>query len=105
MKYPNDKINTIIHGDCLKILPQFYRNCVDLILTDPPYGISDEKEAKMGFSDGKPDWMSDKIGEDFDDTQTDSEMDDLFKILASESKRILKKMVALYLFLIEENHI
>ena len=29
--------NTIMHGDCLDILPQLTARSVDFILTDPPY--------------------------------------------------------------------
>lgn len=35
--YYQDDACTIYHGDCLEILPQLDR--VDLVLTDPPYGI------------------------------------------------------------------
>jgi len=31
--------NTIVVGDCLKILSQMPKGCVDLVVTDPPYGI------------------------------------------------------------------
>jgi len=34
--------NKIIEGDALEILPRIPDNSVDLILTDPPYGISNE---------------------------------------------------------------
>lgn len=30
-------INTILHGDCLNILPTLTNNSVDFVLTDPPY--------------------------------------------------------------------
>lgn len=30
--------NKIIHGDCIKVMKDFPNNCVDLIITDPPYG-------------------------------------------------------------------
>jgi adenine-specific DNA-methyltransferase len=30
-------INTIIHGDCLKVLPELAAGSVNFILTDPPY--------------------------------------------------------------------
>ena len=35
-----DKIETnkVIHGDCIQILRTFPKNCIDLIITDPPYG-------------------------------------------------------------------
>lgn len=35
-----DVKNTIINADCLDILKQLPDKCVDLILTDPPYGIN-----------------------------------------------------------------
>ena len=32
-------INKIINADCLDILRQLPDKCVDLVLTDPPYGM------------------------------------------------------------------
>ena len=32
--------NKITHGDCLEIMKQLPDKCIDLILTDPPYGIN-----------------------------------------------------------------
>ena len=40
MKYPDDYINKVIHGDCLEIMKCMPDKCVDLVLTDPPYGIN-----------------------------------------------------------------
>jgi tRNA G10 N-methylase Trm11 len=37
--YYSDKWVTIYHGDCREILPQLDK--VDLVLTDPPYGIGE----------------------------------------------------------------
>ena len=31
----------LLHGDCLEILPLFELGSIDLVLTDPPYGIGD----------------------------------------------------------------
>ncbi len=31
---------TIYHGDCLDVLPLLVENSVDLVLSDPPYGVS-----------------------------------------------------------------
>lgn len=39
MKYPDDFINKIICGDCLKVMKHIPDGAVDLVLTDPPYGI------------------------------------------------------------------
>ena len=35
----DDLINKITCADCMDILPQLPDKCVDLVLTDPPYGI------------------------------------------------------------------
>lgn len=40
MKYPDDFINKVIQGDCLEIMKQMPDKCVDLVLTDPPYGTT-----------------------------------------------------------------
>ena len=36
-------INKIINADCLDILKQLPDKCIDLVLTDPPYGIGESK--------------------------------------------------------------
>jgi site-specific DNA-methyltransferase (adenine-specific) len=50
MKYPDDFINQIIRGDCLEVMKEMPDKCVDLVLTDPPYGIgeSNEKNSTRG---------------------------------------------------------
>ena len=45
MKLP---INKIICGDCLEVIKDWPDNCVDLVLTDPPYGINIAKNGKVG---------------------------------------------------------
>ncbi len=40
VRYPDDVINKILCGDCLEILKQIPDESIDLVLTDPPYGIS-----------------------------------------------------------------
>lgn len=39
MKWPDDFINKIICGDCLEVMKEIPDKAVDLVLTDPPYGI------------------------------------------------------------------
>ena len=42
-------INKIINADCLDILKQLPDKCIDLVLTDPPYGIGyDAQCSKVG---------------------------------------------------------
>jgi site-specific DNA-methyltransferase (adenine-specific) len=33
-------LNTIIHGDCLKVMSELPKDCVDMILCDLPYGVT-----------------------------------------------------------------
>lgn len=44
----NDYIGKIICADCMDILKQLPDKCVDLVLTDPPYGINVAKNGKVG---------------------------------------------------------
>ena len=44
--YYQDKWVTIYHGDCREVLPDLPK--VDLVLTDPPYGIDIAKTGKVG---------------------------------------------------------
>ena len=39
-KYPDDFINKIICGDCLEVMKEMPNECVNMILTDPPYGVN-----------------------------------------------------------------
>lgn len=38
--YPKDFINKIICGDSLRLMKQLPNNCIDAIITDPPYGLN-----------------------------------------------------------------
>ena len=33
-------INKIIQGDCLEVMKEIPDNCIDTVITDPPYGLS-----------------------------------------------------------------
>ncbi|MBA7568890.1 hypothetical protein ES708_10627 [subsurface metagenome] len=39
MKWSGDFINRIIRGDCLEVMKKMPDNCIDTIITDPPYGL------------------------------------------------------------------
>jgi len=48
LEFSKDKIrHYVIHGDCRKILPLLPKDFVDLILTDPPFNISQETTLNM----------------------------------------------------------
>ena len=38
-EFEKEFVGKIICGDCLEIMKDFPDGCVDLVLTDPPYGI------------------------------------------------------------------
>lgn len=40
-------INKVICGDCLDIMKELPDKCIDLVLTDPPYGINIDKKFKL----------------------------------------------------------
>jgi len=40
MKYPEDFIDKIVCGDCLQLIKLVPDNSVDVIITDPPYGLN-----------------------------------------------------------------
>lgn len=46
MKYPEDYVNKIINGDCLEVMKGIPDKSIDLLLTDPPYGINVGKDFK-----------------------------------------------------------
>lgn len=51
MSYLEEHINTIINADCLDILKQLPDKCIDLVLTDPPYGMLNNKFDKEYFDE------------------------------------------------------
>ena len=48
--WPDDFVNKVIHGDCLDVMREMPDKCVDLVLTDPPYGI-DENAKRISSRD------------------------------------------------------
>jgi len=73
MKYPEDFINKVILGDCLEVMKEMEDNSVDLIVTDPPYGVN---------YDGSSSTKREKIKNDFNA--------DLYKKIIPELYRIIK---------------
>lgn len=37
------ELNSIYHGDCLAVMKDWPDKCIDLMLTDPPYGVKRDK--------------------------------------------------------------
>ncbi len=53
MKYPEDFINKVICGDCIKVMKQFPANSIDCIITDPPYNALNIGPNHRVYSKGK----------------------------------------------------
>ena len=51
MKYPNDFINKIICGDCLKVMRQIPDKSINLVVTSPPYNL--KNSTGNGMKDGR----------------------------------------------------
>lgn len=86
----------LINDDCINALKNIKTKSIDLILTDPPYGIS-KKSNFNRTSEHKPQILKDKFNYsiDFGDwDNTDIDYDELF----SEFYRVLKKGGTLIIF-------
>lgn len=60
----------LMHGDCLELMKNIPDNSVDLILTDPPYGISLTPQRESGkfkntkvINDDNLDWLLNFVNE------------------------------------------
>lgn len=54
MKELEPYLNKITQGDCLEVLKQLPDKCIDLVLTDPPYGINADKGSNFyGHTGGR----------------------------------------------------
>jgi len=69
-------INQIILGDCLEVMKQIPDGSVDMVLTDPPYGI--DKKFKGGLT-GKMNFNS-IVMKEWDKVPTKKYFDEIFRI-------------------------
>ena len=82
MKYPEDYINKVIQGDCLEVMKDMPDKCVDLVLTDPPYGM---------------DYQSSRRTDKYEKIENDVDLG-WFPDFAKETYRILKNNTHAYIF-------
>lgn len=80
-KFPEDFINKVIQGDCLEVMKHIPDKSIDLVLTDPPYGI-----------DFQSSWTGSPR---FQKLANDDKIDISF---LKEAFRVMKDGTALYLF-------
>lgn len=53
-------MNSVVCGDCLEVMRDMPDDCVDLVLTDPPYGIDFQSARRIDKYDWKPKIVNDK---------------------------------------------
>lgn len=76
------EINKIYNDDCMNILKQLPDKCIDMVLTDPPYGMS---------------YQSSRRTEKYEKMENDDSLDWL-PVFVKEIKRISKEDAILYIF-------
>ena len=84
------KINHIYNGDCLEIMKIFSDKSVDLILTDPPYGINADKGIG-GFGSSKTDKH---YKDDWDKKTPDLEYFKEILRIINDSIQVIQEIVA-----------
>jgi site-specific DNA-methyltransferase (adenine-specific) len=91
-KYQETDNSILYHGDCLEILKLLPSNSVNVIITDPPYFLSNNgvtcHSGKM-VSVNKGDW---------DKVESKKEMDKFNRMWLSECKRVLSKDGTMWVF-------
>lgn len=65
--------NSIIHGDCTRVLPTLPAACADFILTDPPYLVNyQDRNGRSILNDKAPDWVRPAFAEAYRVLKNDS---------------------------------
>lgn len=78
--------NRIINADCLDILKQLPDKCIDLVLTDPPYGIGIDGQKLSVTAKNKKHWRKEHQQKNWDDGIPQ-------KQIFEEMKRVSKNMI------------
>jgi len=68
-------LNRITHGDCFELMRELPDGCVDLVLTDPPYGIDYQSNRRVARE------KLPKFANDVDLSWVDGWVDDVFRVL------------------------
>ncbi len=54
----NPALNTLFHGDCIPLMQTISDNCIDLIVTDPPYLVGyRDRTGRSIAGDTNSNWM------------------------------------------------
>ena len=61
MKFPEDFIDKIICGDCIKTMKQMPDNCIDLAVTSPPYNLKNSTGNGMSANTKSGKWAGNPL--------------------------------------------
>lgn len=75
----------LLQGDCLELMKDIPDGSVDMILTDPPYGMNYQSNRR-------------KITPQFEKIQGDIDINDWLSSFVEESYRVMKENTAIYMF-------
>ena len=81
-----NKINTIIQGDCIEELKSFPNNSIDLIFADPPYNLQLNVELHRPNQT-----IVDAVNDEWDKFKSFEEYDNFCTNWLKECRRILKR--------------
>ena len=76
------ELNKIYQGDCLEVMKEIDDKCIDLVLTDPPYNISQKNKIFRDYRSGK----EGDINMDFGEWDYNFEIEPFL----TESRRVLR---------------
>ena len=85
------ELNKIYHQDCIEGMKQMPAECVDLVITDPPFGI-DFKAKRENYNR-----KSSRVLEGYNEVEGEDYYHFTYKWL-SEVKRVIKRSGSVYIF-------
>ncbi len=57
-------LDTVVHGDCIDVMARMPRECVDFVLTDPPYLVRyKDRAGRTVLNDDSSDWLAPAFAE------------------------------------------
>jgi len=86
-------LNKVIHGDCLSVMKKLPDNCIDLVLTDPPYGIGESRKDNASRGKQRGGLKNNALGcsRDYPKKEWDNKIPT--KEMSDEIKRISKHQI------------
>ena len=74
------EVNKIYNADCLDILKQLPDKSIDLVLTDPPYGIDYTGQIEHKCTEGKNGWRKMEYKQWDNDTLNANQVNEIFRV-------------------------